>query len=428
MINESDYKKRIIDNKIKEYLEIVKAILIVGPKWCGKTWTGFYHSNSQVSLMDKNTIEYAKIDPNYILNENYPQLIDEWQVVPEIRDAVRNKCDSDSVKGKYILTGSTTVNDENKNVIKHSGIGRIIPLTMFPLTVFEQQKSTKDISLLDMKNKKVVKKIIKGLSLTDYAELIVKGGFPDNVEVPIGKATILPKKYLESICYEDVIERKKYKKSPSKLKSLLSSLARNESTVVNNAKIIKDISEDDSKNGINNINTLNEYLDYLDSIYVLWYQKSFSCNYRSKSRIGIKAKRHFVDPSLAAAALNLTPQKLMDDFNTFGFLFESLVERDLKVFMDYYEGELFHFRDNLSGDEVDAICEFSDGTYGAIEIKLSPYRIEEAKKSLTKFSNNVTKKPVFKCIIVGEYDVIDYDEENDIYIVPFNALGIHEGE
>lgn len=139
-------------------------------------------------------------------------------------------------------------------MIKHSGIGRIIPLTMFPLTIFEQQKSTKDISLLDMKSKKVIKKIIKGLSLTDYAELIVRGGFPDNIGVPIDKALILPKKYIESICYEDVIERKKYKKSPSKLKSLLSSLAQNESTVVNNAKIIKDISENDSKKGINNTN------------------------------------------------------------------------------------------------------------------------------------------------------------------------------
>ena len=157
--------------------------------------------------MDKNTFEYAKIDPNYVLNENYPQLIDEWQVVTEIWGAVRNKCDSDSIKGKYILTGSTTINDENKNVIKHSGIGRIIPLTMFPLTIFEQQKSTKDISLLDMKSKKVIKKIIKGLSLTDYAELIVRGGFPDNIEVPIDKASILPKKYIESICYEDVIKK-----------------------------------------------------------------------------------------------------------------------------------------------------------------------------------------------------------------------------
>ena len=226
-------------------------------------------------MIDKNTFEYAKIDPNYMLNENHPQLIDGWQVVPEIWDAVRSKCDSDSIKGKYILTGSITINDENKNVIKHSGIGRTIPLTMFPLTIFEQQKSTKDISLLDMKSKKVIKKIIKGLSLTDYAELIVRGGFPDNIGVPIDKASILPKKYIESICNEDVIERKKYKKSPSKLKSLLSSLARNESTIVNNAKIIKDISEDDSKKGINNANTLNEYLDYLDSIYVLRYQKFF---------------------------------------------------------------------------------------------------------------------------------------------------------
>ena len=377
--------------------------------------------------MNKKDFELASIDPNYILKENYPQLIDEWQVVPEIWDAVRNKCDEDGVNGKYILTGSTTLKENERNIIKHSGIGRIIPINMFPMTLFEQGESSDKVSLMDLKNNNVNFGVCEEKTIIDYANYIIKGGFPGNTETPKELARELPKAYINSVCNEDVFEGKTHYKNPRKLRVLLSALARNECSVTNNNKIISDINENSNDNDtIKSVKTLKSYIDYLDSIYLLWYQNAFSCNYRSKNRIGIKAKRHFVDVSLAASALNLTQEKLLNDFNTFGFLFESLVERDLKVFMDYYGGELMHFRDNLSGDEVDAICVFDDGEFGAIEIKLSSYRIEEAIESLTKFYDKVEKKPKFMCVIVGEYGVIHQDKKTGIYIIPFSALGLHE--
>ena len=426
-MNKNEYKSRIIDEKINKYLSIAKAILITGPKWCGKTWTSLYHSNSDVSLMDKKIFELANVDPNYILKDDYPQLIDEWQVVPEIWDAVRNKCDKDNIKGKYILTGSTTLRDEEKEKIKHSGIGRIIPITMFPMTLYEQGISSDNISLMDLKEGNVDNSLVKGLTVMDYANIIIRGGFPENIDTPLELINELPKSYIEAVCNEDINKGKSYKKNPRWLHMLLASLARNECTITNNSKIISDIANNSlGSDSIKNSRTLDSYMDYLDSINLLWYQDSFSTNYRSKARLGVKAKRHFVDTSLASAALNLTPNKLLNDFNTFGFLFESLVERDLKVYMDLYGGNVMHFRDNLSGDEVDAICEFDDGEYGAIEIKLSGYGIDDAKKSLLRFYDNVLKKPCFMCIIVGEYNIIHKDSESGIYIIPFSALGLHK--
>ena len=207
------------------------------------------------------------------------------------------------------------------------------------------------------------------------------------------------------------------------MRMLIRSLARNESGITGYDTIVKDIEKyENSTELIESRKTIADYVSVLDSLYLTSNQEAFSINYRSSKKVGKSSKRHLVDPSLSCASLDLSIDKLMNDLNTFGLMFESLVERDLKIYMDYLDGHLYHFRDNTTGDEVDAIVEFRDGSYGAIEIKLSEVGIEDAKKSLKKFYDNVSKKPKFMCIIVGHYEAVIKDKETGIYIIPITSL------
>ena len=207
------------------------------------------------------------------------------------------------------------------------------------------------------------------------------------------------------------------------MRMLLRSLSRNESSIAGNETIVKDIADmENIEDIIKSRITISDYLNVLDNLYLTTNQEAFSINYRSSKRIGKSPKRHLVDPSLSCACLDLTENKLMKDLNTFGLMFESLVERDLRIYMEYLDGHLYHFRDNASGNEVDAIIEFRDGSYGAIEIKLSDTRIEEAKENLLRFYENVERKPNFMCIICGHYEAVAKDKETGIYIVPITSL------
>ena len=423
-LTEKNYKSRLIDDKISEYLKIFGAISIVGPKWCGKTWTALNHANSVTFMTEKSESELAKVNPKYIFNEERPQLIDEWQLVPTIWDAVRHECDKDHNKGKFILTGSTTLTkEEEEENVYHSGAGRIALMNMYPMSLYESGDSTGDISITDMINGTANLKRIGKIELEKIAQLVIRGGWPENINVVVEKQGIMPKSYIDSVIYKDINERKDKKRDPQKMLMLLKSLSRNESSVASNDTLVKDIEEfTDDEAMRSSRNTVADYLSVLDSLYLIANQEAFSINYRSSKRIGKSPKRHFVDPSLACACLDLTVSKLMNDLNTFGLLFESLVERDLRIYGEYLDAHLFHFRDNVSGDEVDAILEFTDGSYGAFEIKLSHDGIDDAKKSLTKFYKNVSKKPAFMCIIVGYYEAVIQDPETGIYIIPITSL------
>ena len=423
-LRKDDYKERLIDEKIARYLRIFGAVSVEGPKWCGKTWTSLNHANSATYMTDKNSRELAKIDPKYIFTEDRPELIDEWQLVPSIWDAVRNECDSDHDKGKFILTGSTSLSKSDKETeVFHSGTGRIANMKMYPMSLYESGDSSGDISISDMVSNKVNCKYLKKVELEDLAKLIIRGGFPENISISDEDIGIIPDRYLESVITKDIHERKDKKRDLIKMRMLIRSLSRCESSTASIDTIIKDIIDDSSSdNKIENRATVNDYLGVLDSLYLLNNIEAFSTNYRSSKRIGKTAKRHLVDPSLACASLGLTVDKLIKDLNTFGLMFESLVTRDLTVYMDYLDGHLYHFRDNTSGDEVDAILEFKDGNYGAAEIKLSEQGLEDAKKSLLNFYNNVEKKPLFMCIIVGHYEAIVKDPNTGIYILPITAL------
>ncbi len=415
------YLPRLVDKNIDEYLKVFGALSVEGPKWCGKTWSASKHVKSAVYLDDEETRERALLDLNLILDEETPELIDEWHLVPKIWDKIRRKCDEDTEKGKYILTCSTELNDEKQKEIFHSGAGRIGKIKMYTMSLYESGDSTGEVSLTAMLEKKQKNLKVKIPTLQEIANLIIRGGWPSNIQVDKDKISIIPKSYIESILDKDINDEKRRDKN--KMRMLIRSLARNESTIVSNQTLIKDIEEYETEDElIESRITLTDYLDVLDRLHIIENQEAYNENYRSKERIGKTPKRHFTDPSLACAALNLTSNKLMNDLKTFGFMFESIVERDLRIYIEYLGGHLYHFRDKITGLEVDSIIEFSDGDYAAIEIKLGYNGIEDAKKTLSRFYNNMIVKPKFMCIITGNFSAVVKDPETGIYIFPITAL------
>ena len=391
MINEK-YKKRLIDDKVKKYLKTFGAVCIEGPKWCGKTWTSRYHSNSEFLVGNPvNNFQnraLAKLDVNSILEGDIPRLIDEWNEVPEIWDAVRYKCDEDGIKGKYILTGSSTPNHKG---ILHSGAGRIGKLRMYPMSLYESGDSTGLVSLKDICNNKVENKITDNISINKIIELILRGGWPGSIDLPIDKSIEIPKQYIEEIIDDDSYKVDGIKRDTLKMKLLLRSLARNESTTVSINKLKDDIKEID----LNNIDveTVSDYLNIFDKLYLLSNQKPFFPNIRSTIRVKQMEKRHFVDPSIAASILHLNKEKLLNDLNTLGFLFEALVERDLRIY--------------------------------SIEIKLGANQVDEAANNLVnikqKMIKNNIKPPKALIVICGLTNAI-YKRDDGVIVVPITSL------
>lgn len=417
--SEEEYLPRLIDKKLEEYLEVFGAVSVEGPKWCGKTWTSSKCSKSFIYLDDEETFERASLDLELVLNEEKPELIDEWHLVPKIWDKVRRKCDEDREKGKYILTCSTELNDEKKKKVFHSGAGRIGKIKMYTMSLYESGDSTGEASIMDMYNGVQKNKNVSVPTLEVLASLIIRGGWPSNIGSK--NISLIPRSYIESILDKDMNDDKS--RDRNKMWMLLKSLSRNESTVVSNQTLMKDIEEySTDKEIIESRVTISDYLDVLDRLHLIENQNAYSENYRSKDRVGKSPKRHLTDPSLVCASLGLTKDKLLKDLKTFGFLFESLCERDLRIYMEHLGGHLYHFRDNVTGLEIDSILEFPNGDYAAAEIKLGYNKIEEAKSSLLKFYDNMKVKPKFMCIITGNFKSVVKDEETGIYILPISSL------
>ena len=263
---------------------------------------------------------------------------------------------------------------------------------------------------------------VKKSTLNDLAKYIVRGGWPENIDTEDKYIHVLPKSYLKAVLQSD-IDKDGVKRDLNKMNMLFKSLARNESTIVSNNTLLSDIEEyTTNKDYQLSRNTISDYLNVLTKINLLENQEAYSTNLRARDKVGKSPKRHFTDPSLACAALDITSEKLIDDIRTFGFMYESLVERDLRIYIESLGGKLYHYRNNKNGVEVDAIVELPGGDYGAIEIKLGSNEIEDAKKSLTLFCDEVKVQPKFKCIIVGLWDAVVKDPESGIYILPITAL------
>lgn len=426
-LTEDGYKERLIDKKISQYLKIFGAVSIEGPKWCGKTWTAKNHANSAVFLDDSSANfdmrAKAKMDVSLILNMEKPQLIDEWIEVPEIWDAVRHICDKDKTKGKFILTESTTLRKkEQEEKIHHSGAGRIDRMKMYSMSLYESGDSTGEASLKKMFEGTQENTLTKKTTLDDLARYIVRGGWPSNLNIDDDLIHILPKSYLNAVLDYD-ISKDGINRDINKMNMLFKSLARNESTIASNNTLIRDIEEYTSNKEYQlSRNTISDYLSVLSKLYLTENQEAYSFNLRSSDVVSKAVKRHFTDPSLACAALDITKNKLVNDIRTFGFMFETLVERDLRIYIESLGGKLYHYRNNKNGVEVDAIVELTDGNYGAIEIKLGSNEIEDAKKNLLRFTKEVKIEPKFMCIICGLWDAVLKDKETGIYIIPITAL------
>ena len=422
--NKEQYKKRIIDQTIETYLKISGAICIEGPKWCGKTWTSAFHSKSEFLVGDPynafSNRQLAELNPSLVLQGETPRLIDEWQEVPSLWDATRAEVDSRNKKGQIILTGSST--PKTKGIL-HSGAGRITRLRMNTMSLFESGDSTGAISLQDLCNGNLQDQMVEEASLSQLAYLIVRGGWPANIGSDILAAHLMPKSYMTSVISTDLNKLDDgVEYSAHKAELLLRSLARNECTCASVLSLLNDIGE--TENESLGRNTVTKYLESLNRLFLFNNQKPFSPNFRSSLRVKQMEKRHFSDPAMACALLNLTSTKLLQDLNTFGFLFESLVERDLDIYSQSFGGKLFHYQD-YKNNEIDAVIELEDGEWCAFEIKLGAKRIEEGAKNLIKVSSEIAKSggkpPKIQCVICGLSNAA-YRRADGVYVVPITAL------
>lgn len=422
-MNRNEYKPRIIDKKIKEYLSVFGAVCVEGPKWCGKTWSSSYHSKSEIMIGDPDgnfqNRRLAEMSPSLVLEGETPRLIDEWQEVPPLWDAVRHKVDQKSEKGQFILTGSATPNHKG---IMHSGAGRIARLRMRPMSLYESGNSSGKVSLEDLCKGNLTPAMTGEVDLRKITEFIYRGGWPGNTDIPIDKAGLLPNEYLKAVIDDDVYRIDGIKRDVSKMNLLLKSLARNESTTVTNKTLKADVKAIDDEDI--DSDTISVYLDIFTRLFLLDNQPPFASNIRSSVRLKQAEKRHFADPSLACALLKATPDRLINDLETLGFLFEALCERDLRIYADSFDAKLYHYQD-YNNREIDAVIELSDGQWCAFEIKLGANQIDKAAESLLNLKKSIEEEggiaPSVLCVICGLSNAA-YIRDDGVFVVPITAL------
>lgn len=422
--NKDEYKKRVIDSTIETYLTVSGGICIEGPKWCGKTWASANHGKSEflVGSPDNDFLnrKLASLQPTAVLQGDTPRVIDEWQEVPALWDAARAEIDRRHKKGQFILTGSSTPRTKG---VMHSGAGRIVRLRMDTMSLYETGDSSGLVSLEELCSGNLDTVLTGDVLLEDLATYIVRGGWPDNISVSHEKTHLMPRSYMRTIVDNDLPrldEDAEYDRRRALL--VLRSLARNESTTVSDSTILSDI----TGNGrdVMSRNTLTRYLEALSRLFLFSNQLPYSPEIRSSLRIKVAEKRHFSDPAMAAALLNLTREKLMKDLNTFDLLFEALVEHDLRVYASSFDGTLYHYQD-YRNNEIDAVIELPDGEWCAFEIKLGAGKIDEGAASLLKVSSDIEKNggkpPKTKCVICGLANAA-YIRPDGVFVVPLTAL------
>ena len=418
------YKQRISDRILKRKVLGKGAVLIEGPKWCGKTTTAKQLAKSVLDLGDssvlRQSVQLIELSPKTLLEGKTPRLIDEWQEVPAIWDATRAEVDRRHEKGQIILTGSSTPKTKG---IMHSGAGRIVRLRMRTMTLYESGDSTGKVSLEELCNGNLTMQLLEEVSLEKLATYIVRGGWPENVKVQDKKVHLMPRAYMNTVIEEDLNnldDGVEYNKHKAQL--LLRSLARNESTTVSDSSLLKDIIEQDNESMSRN--TIAKYLEALNRLFLFNNQTPFSPNLRSSLRVKQAEKRHFSDPAMACALLNITADKLLGDLNTFGFLFEAMVERDLAVYAESFGAKLFHYQD-YKNNEIDAVIELESGEWCAFEIKLGAKKIDEGAENLISVCNDIVahggKAPKIMCVICGLSNAT-YQRPDGVYVVPITAL------
>lgn len=419
------YRKRIVDTLLEYRLEEMGAVVIEGPKWCGKTTTAEQKARSVVYLSDPYTrqqnIDMLEINPGIILKGETPRLIDEWQIAPQIWDAVRSEVDRRGDVGQFVLTGSAV--PPSKERIFHSGAGRYAWLTMRTMSLWESGDSTGDISLKDLFDGKNSMTGTNPYSLDEIAYKTCRGGWPASLSLNERAALRVASNYYDAIVRADVERTNQQLNNSELLKKILRSLARIQGTQTPTTVVLDDISSIDSH--IVSINTLHSYLRALKEIFVIEDMPSWNPNLKSKTAIRTADTRYFTDPSIATASLGIGPHDLINDLKTFGLIFETMCVRDLRVYSDVIDGTVYHYRDK-TGLECDAVIHLRNGAYGLIEIKLGgDNAIAHATETLTRLAAKIDEqkmgKPAFLMILtaVGPYA---YKRADGIWIVPIGCL------
>ena len=421
---EFSYRPRIVDSALKRKIRGKGAVLIEGPKWCGKTTTAEQISNSVLSVDDPTTVKanitISEIDPEKLLAGEQPRLLDEWQVAPKLWDAVRHHVDHHKGQGQFVLTGSSVPADVSETI--HSGTGRFGWIVMRPMTLFESGDSTGEVSLGALFESSEISGY-SDLNLDRLAFLICRGGWPESVDMEPDVALDQAFDYVDAVIRKDMSRVDNIRRDPQKVRSLLRSYARNIGTQISQAAISADI----SSNGTTTVNeeTVSEYLQALRKLYVVEDMKAWNPNLRSKTAVRTSDTRYFVDPSLAAASLRVGPSDLMKDLNTLGFFFEALVVRDLRVYAESLDGDVYHYRDNLE-NECDVVIHLRNGRYALIEVKLGGESlieegVETLKGVLRRIDTSKMGEPAFMAVVTGT-DRYAYKRDDGIMIIPIGTM------
>lgn len=416
----SEYISRLVDQQLANELDAFGAVYITGPKWCGKTTTGMQQAKSYLFLQDPDNrqqyLNMAALEPSRLLEGENPRLIDEWQDAPQLWDAVRFEVDRRSKEGLFILTGSTTVDPQK---IAHTGTGRITRLNMRTMSLFESGFSNGRVSLKAIFDGDE----ISGKSehtISEVAEQIVRGGWPGSFNKSYETAKRQVAGYCRSIMETEISEPDGISRDPQKVRAVLKSYSRHVSSSASMTTITKDVSE--YFNPLSRVTAI-DYISALEKIYVVEELKAWSPRLRSKTAIAISPTRHFVDPAIAAHFLGAGASDLMNDLETYGLLFESLVVRDLRIYAESLGGSVYHYRDH-SGLEADAIVHLPGGKWGAFEVKLGEAWIEEAAGNLLKLKDKIdtdkTKVPSFLGVICGSGYA--YQRKDGVYVIPIDCL------
>jgi len=413
------YIPRVVDIELTERLAAMGAVVIEGPKACGKTATARQKAASEVLLdIDENARRAVAVDPGLVLAGAVPRLIDEWQVEPKIWNHIRRVIDDRQTPGQFILTGSAVPPDD---ITRHPGTGRLSRLRMRPMSLFETGHSTGEISLRALLNGTPARSADTPLTIPALAEQVVCGGWPGNLNRTIDQSALAVKSILEEIRCTDVQRVDNVRRDPRGVGRLLRALARHVATEVKISTLCADAGEPDKEMARD---TVTGYLAALERLMVIEDQPAWAPKLRSRSRVRGAPKRHFVDPSLAAAALDLLPSGLLDDLKLFGFLFESLAIRDLRIFAQAFGANILHYRDN-TGLAVDAIVEHRDGRWAAFEVKLGQGAVDTAAENLLAFARRVDDstrgKPATLGVLVGAG--YGYRRSDGVDVIPIGALG-----
>ena len=420
-----EYKARIVDNMLKEKLEVKGAVVIEGPKWCGKTTTAMQVAGSILRMDEPRNreanIQMAEIDPGQLLKGDTPRLIDEWQIAPKLWDATRYEVDTRGKEGQFILTGSAVPVESEE--ITHSGTGRFTWLLMRPMSLYESGDSTGEVSLQNLFERPDRIAGTNDFDIDRLAFLICRGGWPYAVGMKEKPSLLQAEDYYEAVIKSDINRADGVSKNPERVKRLMRSFARNQGTQISNTMLRDDIISNDTESL--NEDTIASYINALKNIFVVEDMAAWNPNLRSKTSIRTSETRYYVDPSIAVAALGIGPKDLTNDLNTMGLLFETLCVRDLRVYAESIGGTVLHYRDK-SGLECDTVIHLKNGRYGLAEIKLGGQKlIEEGVKNLQSLSNKIdTSKmpaPSFLMIVIGIGEFA-YRREDGIFIVPIGCL------